>query len=179
MKTSVVHKKLEDVKAGGAVVMSDAELDWLIDNDLHPTDMVSIRNPNQLGTLDAYLVAMKDHPVMRAERAKLDILTSAARPPVHKAVVVWDEPKGASSPRGWYWPHKSTRRGETPCAGHYLDYGAGYRHDDRQTVEPGTIHCVIVAKETGGAVSWRYVETVEAARTWIETEAARFGHPRS
>ncbi|RQR65403.1 hypothetical protein DIE18_02830 [Burkholderia sp. Bp9125] len=179
MNTTVVRSKFAQVKAGSAVVMSDAELDWLIDNDMHPADMVSIRNPNQMGTLDTYLVAMTSHPVMLAERERQALLTSAMRASVYETNAVWDEPKGASSPRGWYWPKRSTIHGKTPCAGHYLDYGAGYRHDDRQTVEPGTIHCVVVAKDTGGAVSWRYVETVEAARTWIETEAAKFGHPRT
>ncbi|HDR9103728.1 TPA: hypothetical protein QDB04_000502 [Burkholderia vietnamiensis] len=176
MDTNVVRKKFEEVNAGAAVVMSDKELDWALGNDLHPDDVVSIRNPNRLGLLDAYLVAKTNHPVMLAERAKQDLLTSAARASVLDTSALWDEPKGASSSRGWYWPKKSTRRGETPCAGHYLDYGTGYRHDDRQTVEPGTIHCVVVAKETGGAVAWRYVETVEQARTWIETEAAKYGH---
>ncbi|WP_434715733.1 hypothetical protein [Paraburkholderia sp. A3RO-2L] len=176
MNTNIVRKKFEEVNAGAAVVMSDKELDWAIDNDVHPTDVVSIRNPNQIGTRDQYLVAKNSHPVMLVERAKQDLLTSSRRTSVHASNAIWDEPKGASSLRGWYWPKKSTRRGETPCAGHYLDYGAGYRHDDRQTVEPGTIHCVVVAKETGGAVAWRYVETVEQARTWIETEAAKYGH---
>lgn len=179
MNTTVVRNKLAQIKAGSAVVMSEAELDWLIDNDMHPADMVSIRNPNQVGTLDTNLVAMARHPVMLAERQKQDLLTSAMRASVYETNAVWDEPKGASTPRGWYWPKKSTIRGKTPCAGHYLDYGAGYRHDDRQTVEPGTIHCIVVAKDTGGAVSCRYVETVEEARSWIETEAAKFGHPRT
>ena len=178
MNKTVVLAKHAELSAGTAVVMSDAELDWLIDNDMHPADVVSIRNPHQVGTLDKYLVAKITHPVMLAERAKHEVATSAMRIAVRKTSAVWDEPAGASSPRGWYWPKKSTRRGETPCAGHYLDYGAGYRHDNRQTVEPGTIHCVVVAKDTGGAVRWRYVETVEEARTWIETEAAKVGHPR-
>ncbi|WP_157639775.1 hypothetical protein [Burkholderia ubonensis] len=179
MNTNVVRSKFAEVTAGAAVVMSDAELDWLIDNDMHPADMVSIRNPHQVGTLDTYLVAMKNHPVMLAERAKQDLLTSATRASVYETNAVWDEPKGASSPRGWYWPRKSTRHGTTLCAGHYLDYGPGYRHDDRPSVEPGNIHCVVIAKDTGRTASWRYVETVEEARTWIETEAAKYGHPRN
>lgn len=179
MKSNIALKKIADVVAGGAVVMSDAELDWLIDNEQYPKDVVSIRNPHQMGTLDTYLVATTAHPVMKAEREKQDLLTSATRASVYETNKVWDEPKGASSPRGWYWPRKSTRHGETLCAGHYLDYGPGYRHDDRQAVEPGTIHCVVVAKDTGLTAGYRYVETVEEARNWIETEAARFGHPRT
>ncbi|KVP98205.1 hypothetical protein WJ96_06430 [Burkholderia ubonensis] len=179
MNKTVVLAKHAEVTAGSAVVMSDAELDWLIDNDLHPSDVVSIRNPHQMGTLDTYLVAKKSHPVMQAEREKQDLLTSATRTSVYETNAVWDEPKGASSPRGWYWPKGSTCHGKTLCAGHYLDYGAGYRHDDRQTVEPGTIHCVVVAKDTGRTAAFRYVETVEEARNWIETEAAKFGHPRT
>jgi hypothetical protein len=176
MDTSIIRKKFDEIEAGAAVVMSDKELDWALGNDMHPDDVVSIRNPHQLGLLDAYLVAKTSHPVMLAERAKQDLMTSAARASAYAPNAVWDEPKGASSPRGWYWPKKSTRHGETPCAGHYLDYGPGYRHDDRQSVEPGTIHCVVIAKDTGTSISWRYVETVEQARAWIETEAAKYGH---
>jgi hypothetical protein len=179
MNTNIARSKIAEVIAGSAAVMSDAELDWLIDNELYPNNVVSIRNPNQVGTLDPYLVATTSHPVMKAEREKQDLLTSATRSSVYETNKIWDEPKGASTARGWYWPRSSTRHGKTLCAGHYLDYGPDYRHDDRQTVEPGTIHCVVVAKETGRTAGFRYVETVEEARNWIETEAAKFGHPRT
>lgn len=177
MNENIVIAKHAQVLAGQAVVMSNAELDWLIDRDMHPGDVVSIPNPNQVGTLDAFLVGKLTTPEIMAERAKVDLLNTAARGVATSGV--WNEPKGASSPRGWYWPKGTTRAGETMCAGHYLDYGAEHkRYDTRKEVEPGNIHCVVIAKETDKAVSWRYVETVEAARSWIESEAARFGHPK-
>ncbi|MEX3983708.1 hypothetical protein AB4Y45_32520 [Paraburkholderia sp. EG287A] len=177
MNENIVIAKHAQVLTGEAVVMSNAELDWLIDRDMHPGDVVSIPNPNQVGLLDAYLVGKTTCPQLRAERAKVELLTTATRST--GAVRTWDEPQGASSPRGWYWPKGTTRPGETLCAGHYLDYGVGHkRYDPRQEVEAGNIHCVVIAKDTGKAVSWRYVETLEAARSWIESEAARFGHPK-
>ena len=179
MNEQIVLAKIAEVTAGQAVIMSDAELDWLADNDKHPRNVVSLRNPNQVGTLDAYLVAKSDHPTVKAQRQLDNTLTSATRSTVHEIEPVWDEPAGATSLRGWYWPKASTKPGTTLCAGHYLDYGPGYRYDDRQASEPGTIHCVVIAKETGRSVASKYVETVEAARAFIETEAAKFGHPRS
>lgn len=177
MNGKIAQQKMNEVVSGLAVVMSDAELDWLIDNDKHPSDVVSIRNPNQVGTLDTYLVAKVSHPVMLAERAKQNLLTSATRASVYETNAVWDEPKGATSPRGWYWPKGSTCHGKTVCAGHYLDYGPDhYRYDQREDVEPGHIHCVVIAKATGQTYAARYVETVEAARAWIEQEAANAGH---
>jgi len=184
MNEQVVLAKIKEVNAGMAVIMSDADLDWLADNGKHPKDVVSIRNPNQVGTRDAYLVAKSSHPVMKAESQKRDTLTSAARSTRRDALFdtpkVWDEPAGASSARGWYWPKGSTTPGKTLCAGHYLDYGPTHRRfDDKQESEPGMIHCVVIAKDTGNCAASNYVETVEAARAFIETEAAKFGHPRS
>jgi len=179
MNAQIVLAKLAEVNAGLAVIMSDAELDWLIDNDKHPKGMLSIRNPNQVGTLDTYLVANTSHPVMQAESQKQATLTSATRTSIYETSKVWDEPAGATSARGWYWPKKSTTPGRTLCAGHYLEYPKGYRHDDRQETEPGLIHCVVIAKVTGRCVASRYVETVEAARAFIESEAEDWGHPRS
>lgn len=179
MNAQIVLAKIAEVNAGLAVIMSDAELEWLIDNEKHPDNVVSIRNPHQVGTLDTYLVAQTSHPVMRAERQKQETLTSATRTSIYETSKVWDEPVGASSARGWYWPKKSTTPGRTLCAGHYLEYPKGYRHDDRQAAEPGLIHCVVVAKATGLCCASRYVETVEAAREFIETEAAKAGHPRA
>jgi hypothetical protein len=179
MNSQIVLAKIAEVNAGLAVIMSDAELDWLADNDKYPRDVVSIRNPNQVGTLDAYLVAKSAHPTIKAERQLHNTLTSAARSTVHEIAPVWDEPAGATTARGWYWPKASTKPGKTLCAGHYLDYGPGYRYDDRQAAEPGTIHCVVLAIETGRTAASKYVETVEAARAFIELEAAKFGHPRA
>lgn len=171
--------KMREVEAGRAVVMSDAELEWLIDNELLPLDVVSIPNPQQVGILDARMVAKKTHPLMRAERQTYDTLTSATRAPVHAPDTTWDEPKGAISPRGWYWPKGSTCPGKTVCAGHYLDYGPDhYRYDSRKDVEPGHIHCVVIAKDSGTTAASRYVETVEEAREWIEAEASKVGHMR-
>lgn len=183
MNEQNVLAKIAEVTAGQAVIMSDAELDWLADNDKHPKGVVSIRNPNQVGTRDAYLVAKSSHPVMLADSQKRDTLTSAARSARRDALFdtpkVWDEPAGASSARGWYWPKASTTPGKTLCAGHYLDYGPTHRRfDDRQESEPGKIHCVVIAKDSGQCAASRYVETVEAARIFIETEADKVGHPR-
>lgn len=179
MNVEIALAKIAQVNAGSTAIMSDAELDWLIDNGHHPSDVVSIHNPDRVGTLDVYLVAQLGHPVMHAERTKTATLTSLTRAMTYEAPTAWDEPAGASSARGWYWPKASTTPGQTLCAGHYLDYGPNYRHDDRQAMEPGTIHCVVLAKATGRCSASKYVETVEAARAFIETEAAKVGHPRS
>lgn len=179
MNEQIVRAKHAEILAGRTAVMSDAELDWLIDHDMHPANVVSIANPQRLGLLDVYLVGNKDCAVMQAEREKQETLTSAARASIIVSSV-WDEPASASSPRGWYWPKGSTTPGKTLCAGHYLDYGPKHsRHDDRQQVEPGSIHCVVFAKSSGRCYDSRYVETVEAARAWIEAEAAKVGHPRN
>lgn len=180
MNAQIVLAKIAEVNAGLAVIMSDAELDWLADNDKHPKNVVSIRNPNQVGTLDTYLVAKSDHPVVLVESQKRETLTSATRASIYETSKVWDEPAGASTARGWYWPKASTTPGKTLCAGHYLDYGPTHRRfDDMQDSEPGNIHCVVIAKDTGRCAASKYVETVAAARTFIETEAAKVGHPRS
>ena len=180
MNESVMLEKMNHVMAGNTVVMSNAQLDWLIDNDKHPADVVSIKNPQQVGILDAYVVAKSNHPVILAERAKVNLQTSATRTPFAKHGGVWDEPQGASTPRGWYWPEGSTQKGTTGCAGHYLDYGPDLkRFDKNQETEPGTIHCVVFSRQFGTTAAFGYVETVEAARAFIEREAARFGHTRS
>ena len=41
--------KLQCVLVGGEAVFSDQELDWLIDNDHYPLDVVSIPNPTRCG----------------------------------------------------------------------------------------------------------------------------------
>ncbi len=175
MNETEVRSKLKQVKSGAVVVMSDAELDWLADNNLQPKNVVSMPNPKQVGTLDGYLVGKLDCPAIQAERAVLDLRTSASRAP--QGTLVWDEPKGAASARGWYWP-QGTRRGETSCAGHYLDYGVDHRrYDEQQVQEPGHIHCVVVTKATGRTYAARYVETADAARRWIEQQAVKAGYP--
>lgn len=180
MNEQVALTKIANVMSGATAVMSDAELDWLIDQERYPAEVVSIHNPKRVGLLDVYLVAHKAHPVMQAERAKLTLLESATRSPSCAAPAAWDEPVGASSPRGWYWPKGSTKQGETLCAGHYLDYGPDhYRFDELQEVEPGNIHCVVIAKSTGRAYASRYVDSVEAARAWIEKVAVAAGHSKT
>lgn len=176
MNSDVMADKRARLVAGEKLVMSGAELDWLIDNELYPEDVVSIPNPGQVGVLDAYLVAHKEHPVMLVERQKHELMESVARSPMPRTKSVWDVPNGSVSARGWYWPAGSTVPGRTLCAGHYLDYGPGYRLDARQDSEPGTIHCVVIDKATGTAAAWRYVETVEQAQAWIEHEARKCGH---
>jgi len=64
-------KKLRSIHNGDSVIMSDTELDWLIDQDVYPTYVVSIPNPNRCGLLDAFLVASKSHPTMKAYAAKV------------------------------------------------------------------------------------------------------------
>lgn len=170
-------EKLAQVKAGHTAIMSNAELDWLIEQDQHPLDMVSLPNPAQLGLLDAYMVALKSHPVVQAARAERELTTSAKQTLAEQQTSVWDEPAEASTPRGWYWPKGTTTPGRTTCAGHYLDYGpTHWRCDDRQALEPGHIHCVVLSALTGRAYASRYVETVEQARAWLEQEAVKAGH---
>jgi hypothetical protein len=176
MNEQVIRAKHAEILAGRTAVMSGAELDWLIDNDMHPKDVVSIPNPEQVGTLDVYLVGKSSCPPMQAELEKHKTLTSATRASL-AVNGIWDEPADAASPRGWYWPKGSTQPGKTLCAGHYLDYGAGHRRfDDLQRSQPGNIHCVVFTKSTGRCAASGYVETVEAARTWIQSEAAKAGH---
>jgi hypothetical protein len=179
MNEQVIRAKHVEILAGRTAVMSSAELDWLIDNDMHPTDVVSIPNPDRVGTLDVYLVGKSTCPPMQAEREKHKTLTSASRASL-SVPGIWDEPAGAASPRGWYWPKGSTRPGETLCAGHYLDYCTNHRRfDNLQHSQPGNIHCVVLAKTTGRCAASGYVETAAAARAWIEAEAAKVGHIRN
>jgi hypothetical protein len=63
--------KLNSIHNGEAIVMSDEELDWLIDQDVYPASVVSIPNPQRVGILDAYLVAQKSHPCMKAYADKV------------------------------------------------------------------------------------------------------------
>jgi hypothetical protein len=63
--------KLQAIKEGKDAIMSDKELDWLIDEDLYPMNVVSIPNPLRMGVLDAYLVAGKAHPSVTAYADKV------------------------------------------------------------------------------------------------------------
>ena len=58
--------KLASIRSGQEDIMSDRELDWLIEQDLYPLDMVSIPNPMRCGILDAYLVGRKSSPSIQA-----------------------------------------------------------------------------------------------------------------
>lgn len=62
--------KLDRIRAGEEVVMSDAELDCLIDLGEHPTNVVSIPNPRRVGILDAYVVGVISCPTIRKFRAE-------------------------------------------------------------------------------------------------------------
>jgi hypothetical protein len=62
----ITLQKIGHIAQGQSAVMSDQELDWLIDNDLYPLHVVSIPNPERCGLLDAYLVAHKTHPACLA-----------------------------------------------------------------------------------------------------------------
>lgn len=95
----------------------------------------------------------------------------------------WDEPPGATSPRGWLW------REEHPV-GFYLDYGPGhYRSPHSDTIggrevvwckpddkcpscEPGNVLAVRYPGGPGQSEEarreWRWTETVTEARKFIE-----------
>src|SRR5690349_17531534 len=94
---------------------------------------------------------------------------------------VWDEPAGATSPRGWL------HAGEM-CTGFYLDYGTGhYRSPHSQTLstingpvvrvwcqpgsecrdcQPGNVLAVRYPGGPGTRSASRYFETVDGARRW-------------
>lgn len=67
---SIALQKIQRVASGETAVCSDRELDWLIEVGAHPTDVVSIPNPNRLGTKDIYLVAKSTHKVIQDARTK-------------------------------------------------------------------------------------------------------------
>lgn len=62
--------KLECIEAGQEQIMSDKELNWLIDHDLHPRDVVSVHNSHRCGILDAYIVGKTTCPTIKAFRLK-------------------------------------------------------------------------------------------------------------
>jgi len=98
------------------------------------------------------------------------------------AVITWDEPAGATTPRGWLMINGV-------CTGFYLDYGPdsyrpGHKTDigrghivsfckpDRlcRDCEPGSILCVRYPNGPGTTPhDSRYVETIAAARRYVET----------
>jgi hypothetical protein len=64
------ERKRRMVLLGNTAVMSDQELDAWIDDGM-PCDVVSMPNPDQVGTLDPWVVGLKGHPVMRKARMEL------------------------------------------------------------------------------------------------------------
>lgn len=173
-----VEKKLAAIAEMQIVIMSELELDYMAYNDMHPAEVVSLPNPRQVGILDAYIVGHKSCEPFVAKAQENALETSARR---FNALSVpnnpeWDEPAAADSLRGWYWPAKTTKRGQTVCAGHYLQYPEGYRTNAKEVeAQPGLIHCVSVST-CGISSNFRWVETVEEARKWLEAEGKRLGH---
>ena len=91
-------------------------------------------------------------------------------------VRTWDEPAGAASPRGWL-------RVGPMCVGFYLDYGPDhyrsphvYCRPDKpcRECQPGNVLAVRYPDGPGldGPRESRFFETVDAARSWVETGAA-------
>lgn len=171
-----LEEKLTMIRSGEEVVMSDDELNQLIEFDLLDNDVVSMPNPKQVGIRDAYLVGNLSCPAIRTARTWLELQTHAARACVSFKESVWDEPKDAASARGWYWPSKTTKRGETLCAGTYLEYGPHYRSAAEQEKEPGLIACAVFSRITGLHYKSCYVSTVQEAREWIAKTAQAAGH---
>jgi hypothetical protein len=70
--------KRDQVLAGQTVIMSDRELnDWI--DDGMPGDVASMPNPNQVGTLDQWLVGLKSNPDIKAARVAAGIEPAAPR----------------------------------------------------------------------------------------------------
>ena len=96
----------------------------------------------------------------------------------YKAVAPRSSDRWASSDRGWLFAG-----GENRAIGHYLDYGANHYRSGHEYCraectcersQPGHVHAVVCSKLEGiGAEAWRYFETVEHAKEWIETYWAR------
>jgi hypothetical protein len=83
--------------------------------------------------------------------------------------------KWATTARGWYFR-------DGAAVGNYRDYGPlDYRrsphefcHVNRcicELSQPGKIHCVTNTPD-GHVIAWRWVETVEQAKQWIEEQTA-------
>jgi len=58
-----MKKRIDAVLSGEAKVFSHNELDVWIEMGM-PLDVVSIPNPLRVGTIDAFLVAKKEHPAI-------------------------------------------------------------------------------------------------------------------
>jgi hypothetical protein len=88
--------------------------------------------------------------------------------------IVWDEPAGCTTPRGWLL-------NGAYCVGNYLDYGPDhyrsphkYCQPDRlcPDCQPGNVHAVrYPGGPNDGPRDSRYFVTVAEARTWVETGA--------
>lgn len=68
---SVALKKMARILAGSEEVMSTKEYDFLIDVGAMPTNVASIPNPQRMGLLDAWLVALSTSPSIVAARQKV------------------------------------------------------------------------------------------------------------
>ena len=102
-------------------------------------------------------------------------------------VITWDEPAGATTPRGWLHTDEM-------CVGFYLTYGPGHYRAPHSSVlntingpivrvwcqpghecrdcQPGDILAVRYPNGPGSTPhDSRYFETVTEARGWIETGA--------
>ena len=100
------------------------------------------------------------------------------------AVIAWDEPAGATTPRGWLKVNGT-------CTGFYLDYGPGHYRTEHSSVldaingptvrvwcqpgrecrecQPGDILAVRYPNGPGSEPKdSRYFEAIGEARTWIE-----------
>ena len=66
-----IFNKIQKIAAGQTVVFSDAELDYLDSLDHDEIFYVSAPNPDQVGTLDRWVVALPDHSYMVEYRKKL------------------------------------------------------------------------------------------------------------
>lgn len=66
----VIFEKVKSIMLGELVVMSDNELDWLENNDdgEYPVFYASLPNPEQVGVLDKWIVAKKNHPYIQKAR---------------------------------------------------------------------------------------------------------------
>jgi hypothetical protein len=85
----------------------------------------------------------------------------------------WDEPAGATSPRGWL-------NAGNFCVGFYLDYGPDHYRSPHEycqpdhpcrDCQPGNVLAVRYPEGPGAEQprGSRYFETVQAARSWVET----------
>lgn len=88
----------------------------------------------------------------------------------------WEVPE-ATTPRGWYWPKGSTKRGETTCAGFFLDYGVHYKRlDEKAEIEPGNVLCVVLSKDGKGQVAAsKFFRRSDEGKAWIVEEWKRDG----